>query len=359
MVGLFYGFRSMKYSISIKIENYEVNSFEYGNFSNELTKRLAHKKILKKYELSLLGYKYLFNYYNYSNLKKETYLYPKLDSSLTCIFCLKSEPVVSFNNKPHVIPFFLGNKYLLHYQECDKCNAYFSSNLEDALDKYTAVFRTIARIKNRKKKITAVTSLNNKFSYNFNAVFGAFEIQGESYDKYIRDDGLGNLEIKFDIKKHRPSDVFKGFMKIFYGLLPPEHRKNFNNLRRWIMDPNPNNFLIKPVKIVRTFMPDFKDYPLFINILHTEDSFKENNNSYDYIGLIAFGNIIYEMPIISDIFLKYANELKQQNQTLNFQLKLQPKPVSPVETKIIDLSITDKVTDSFSVIFSYSERVKI
>ncbi|MDA3501874.1 HNH endonuclease [Acinetobacter baumannii] len=348
----------MKYSILNKIEDYKVNSFEYGNFSNELTERLAFKKIINKQLHNLTGYEFLFKYFDYSDLDTETHLYPKSDDPLVCIFCLKSEPDVSFNNKPHVIPYFLGNKYLLHYEECDECNAYFSSSLEDALDKYTAVFRTVGRIKNRKRKITAITSLNNKFSYNFNSVIGAFEIQGEGYHKYINDDGIGNLKINFDIKKHRPSDVYKGFMKIFYGLLPPEHRKNFNELRSWIMDPDPSNFLIKPVKIVRTFMPYFKDYPLVVNILHTEESFEKTNNSFDYMGLIAFGNIIYEMPIISDRFLKYVDELKHKNQLLNFDLKLQPKPIHSFESNIIDLSNTEKITDSFSVIFSYSERIK-
>lgn len=335
---------------------YKVRSFKFGQFNEDLQKYLKQKKNFIKYEISLRGYKFLFNYLDYSYLEEETYLYEKPSAPMTCIFCLKSEHEVTFDTKPHVIPVFLGNRYLLHYEECDKCNAYFSASLEDVLDKYTTVFRTLGQIKNRRKKLNTITSIDGGFSYKFNPVNQAYEMRGERFDDYVRDDGNGNLNISYEIKKHRPSDVFKAFMKIFYGVLPPEHRKNFTILRKWIMDTDPNKVLIKPISVVRSFLPNFNKKPLVVHIMYRDKNFEIEQTDFDYIGLIAFGNIVYEMPIISDTFLENANKLKMNKKPLKFQLKLFPKPMPAVETRKIDLSITEKITDKLEITFTYSER---
>lgn len=44
----------------------------------------------------------------------------------TCIFCGKSVPEVSFNNKPHILPKSMGG-YVIGVDICDDCNYYFGS----------------------------------------------------------------------------------------------------------------------------------------------------------------------------------------------------------------------------------------
>lgn len=100
----------------------------------------------------------------------------------------------------------------MHYEECDQCNARFSSTLEDALDKYTSVFRTLNNIKN---KINKITSQDQTFKFNFSDTKNVFKIHQGKDGNHINFDKNGNFNITFDIKKYRPSDVYKAFMKIF------------------------------------------------------------------------------------------------------------------------------------------------
>lgn len=339
------------------VEGYKVNYIKFNSPNEEIERKFRIKRYLIHSELIFNGYDFLFSYFDYSRLNKEAYLFPKLSERESCIFCLKSTPQVTFNNKPHVIPTFLGNRYLLHYEECDSCNSRFSASLEDALDKYTSIFRMLNRTRNRNKKISKITALDGKFTCSFNLKNNSFELRGESYDNYIQDDENGNLVITFDIKKHRPSDVYKGFMKIFYGLLPPEHRKYFTELRSWIMEEH-SSILIRPITVIRSFLPGLNYKPLTIQIIYKKKETKQNRYYFDYVGLISFGNVVYEMPIISNNLLNSAHELRKNGKPISFNIPLFPKPFPPVAIETIDLSTTEFITDKFSINFLYSERLK-
>lgn len=338
---------------------YQIKKIEFGNFNQQIEHRFKFKKICIKYELRLLDYDILFNYINYSNLKNEKYLYPKSPDLQTCIFCLKNETETTFANKPHVIPYFLGNKYLLHSDECDECNAYFSRTLEDALDKYTSPFRTQNLMKNRKKKLTKYSSNKGDFFYAFDEDQQAYTISGENIEDYVSDDEEKKvLSIVFEIKKHRPIDIYKAFMKIFYGLLPRQEHKIFNELRKWIMGENSELDKLKTLKVFRSFHPSIETTPLNIMILRRKSSFEKKPNSFDYCGLISFGNVIYEMPIFSDSFIKNSKNLKNKGIKQEFELQLLPKPFLTVHSEIIDLYNTNYITDSYPINYKYLDRIK-
>lgn len=334
-----------------------MNTIKHGEHDKNIQDKFKLKKLLAKFDISLQGYEILFNYFDFINSSKDTYLYDLPLNARSCIFCLKKEPIVSFRTRPHVIPECLGNKYLLHYEECDQCNEDFSSTIEDALDKYTEIFRTFNRTLNKKNKVITHKSINQTFTYKFDKENNVYQMFGEKYKDFVKDDGNGKLSIEFDIKKHRPLDVYKAFMKIFYGLLPREHHKNFTMLREWIMDENPNSLFVKPLRVMRSWLPGIDKKPLAIFIYHNKNKecFEVKNN-FNYMGLIAIGNVVFEMPIISDEILKYANKEKSKNH--NFNLKLLPKPITPIQTTLLDLSNSEKITDKFSVDFSYETREK-
>ncbi|WP_151809640.1 HNH endonuclease [Acinetobacter seifertii] len=338
---------------------YHINKIEFGNFDRRIERRFKFKTIYNKFDLALRDYEVIFSYTDYYDLNKEKVLYEESTSSKKCIFCLRHENETSFGNKPHVIPYFLGNKYLLHSGECNECNAYFSKSLEDALDKYTAPFRTLNFIKNRNKNFTKVTSQKGDFIYSYDKKQKVFTISGDNIDNYVFDDEeKETLKIIFDIKRHRPIDVYKAFMKIFYGLLPREEHKNFTELRKWIMEKNTDKIFAKPLNILRSWHPSFNTIPLTIFIMHRKSSLDLIPTSFDYSGLISFGNIIYEMPIFSDAFLQHAKKLKLQGKSLNFTLQLLPKPFEVINTEIIDFSNTEYITDKCEVNFKYSDRTQ-
>jgi hypothetical protein len=66
-----------------------------------------------------------------------------------CRFCLRSAAEATFRKDAHVIPVGLGNRHLLHREECDDCNE-VGGTFEDALCSLLALGRIFSRIRGRK-----------------------------------------------------------------------------------------------------------------------------------------------------------------------------------------------------------------
>lgn len=63
-----------------------------------------------------------------------------------CRFCGKGAPDVTFRQKAHAVPEFLGNKSLISMNECDQCNTFLADRYEDHLSKWFGPMRTISQI---------------------------------------------------------------------------------------------------------------------------------------------------------------------------------------------------------------------
>lgn len=63
-----------------------------------------------------------------------------------CIWCGKSEPDVSFKNKPHIVPDAVGGNEL-GKDICDACNAYFGSSTHPNLPSPDLIFKEIFNLK--------------------------------------------------------------------------------------------------------------------------------------------------------------------------------------------------------------------
>lgn len=59
-----------------------------------------------------------------------------------CIWCGKSEPEVTFKNKPHILPDSVGGNEL-GYDICDTCNSYFGSKRQYNLPSPDLIFKEI------------------------------------------------------------------------------------------------------------------------------------------------------------------------------------------------------------------------
>lgn len=309
----------------------------------------------------LKNYRILFNFFDYSNLRKDHYLYPLAsDGKKRCAFCLKEEPEVTFSTRPHVIPELLGNRFLLHYDECDDCNSWFGKNFEAKLGSFTQPFRMLNRIKNKKNKfVTYQAPINPKCQFKFVKEENVFSII--SRDEITFNEEKNEFTYEFKIKDYIPLDIYKSFMKIFYGLLPREIRHEFGNLRKWITDKHNNQLPIKPLIGLMTFLPDMRKKPLAVLILCDYTSLKADECSvknqkvanFKYISLIAFGNLVFEFPLICD------EDIEKIKQGISLTINRMPNPYQIKKFKKIDFSSNTKETFTFPMVFSYGEKKPI
>jgi hypothetical protein len=71
-------------------------------------------------------------------------------SERRCRFCRRSAPEVTFRNKAHAVPEFMGNKSIISMNECDTCNDFFAREYEDHLAKRLGLSRALAGIRGKK-----------------------------------------------------------------------------------------------------------------------------------------------------------------------------------------------------------------
>lgn len=129
-----------------------------------------------------------------NNLEKKT-IWKDFDSS-KCRFCGETEKS-NFKKAAHIIPEFLGNRFLLSNFECDECNERFGI-YEQSLSNFLGPIPTLNFIEGKKKK-------NDKISGRtriptFKNVIGDKIESGKSFEK------IDQSEIPDRIKNNIPED---------------------------------------------------------------------------------------------------------------------------------------------------------
>ncbi|WP_456438764.1 HNH endonuclease [Psychroserpens sp.] len=146
-----------------------------------------------------------------------------------CRFCNESMPKVTFKKKAHAISEALGNKNIVLYDECDKCNERFGKTIEGDIITYLELFRTIYGIKGKggKKKIKGK---------NFEASKGEgnqIEIKFFSLDDRPKVGDDYNIKLEFD-KKVTHQNIYKTLTKFFISVIDDSELPNFEDSINWI-----------------------------------------------------------------------------------------------------------------------------
>lgn len=229
----------------------------------------------KKQKLSRIfkymdSYDVLFTYSEYRNLEKEHFLYNIFDENLMCIFCLNKKPTAVFKDNAHVIPYLLGNRFLMHREECQACNKKFGDKLETELSKFSEKFRVMNGQKNRSKESPNFLKYQAKSQKAFLQMKNidkklSLQVTGERFTDIFEENEEGKISLTFETK-YRDSDVYKAFMKIIYGVMPPEYRKEFSLLRSWINTEDHNIKFLNKLIMYQTILPTLHHNNLVLNI---------------------------------------------------------------------------------------------
>lgn len=316
--------------------------------SNQLIS-ITNYQNLKAYKFSkyMNSYEILFTYADYLNLEQRDFLYKVSDDNLMCIFCLKTKPLASFNDDAHVIPYLLGNKFLMHREECKACNEKFGRTIESQLAKFSEKFRVMNGYMNRNKKkpdylkyqpksqkaIIKMNNTNNEMR---------LEVTGERCDEILKNHNEGHISINFE-SEYIDSEVYKAFMKSIYGVIPPVCRKEFGTLREWINTEDKSIKFLNKLVMYQTILPTFHQNNLVINVFRKKRNLINSlflKRHCDYFALIGFGNVFFDIPLLSDSTL---NKLKKE------------KNIKLIIPRFSDLVVSDKGSIRIALDMSNSE----
>jgi len=166
--------------------------------------------------------------FHFNEIKRKTTLGQKIGH---CRFCKKSIPEVSFKQKAHALPQFIGNNFLLSYYECDACNDHFSRKLENEMANFIKPFHTIYGIKGE-KNIPVYKSKEVRLESD-----GAELIINSFNDSTLTGD-LSSKEFTLSLNtdKFIPIGVYKCLTKMALTIMPETEVVLFDRTFKWLQE---------------------------------------------------------------------------------------------------------------------------
>lgn len=217
---------------------------------------------VKKYEHSK-ACKYYENNYEIiagqtTNFLEEVFLGNK--ENKVCRFCGGDEAKVTFNDKPHVFPICTGNKYLLSYYECDRCNHFFGDYLEGEYQNFFSFVHNLYKVEGRKGKIPLIQSNDNISKIKV--------ISKENKEKvHLISDRIDKEHVKLDQNIFTlespnitviPIAIYKCLVKMALSIMPEDELINFQKTITWIKEKK-HRPLMKKKHMCRYL--EFMDWP--------------------------------------------------------------------------------------------------
>ncbi|MCA7888596.1 HNH endonuclease [Burkholderia contaminans] len=191
-----------------------------------------HRKAAAFYERNY-RLRFTFEQVNIASQKKRILRGPE---PRCCRFCGRGVSQVTFGDVAHAVPESIGNRRLISEYECDTCNRFFGSSIENHFGNWSKPNRLLA---GRRGK-TGIPTLKGggPSGWRIERTGNRFEIfAGANEDDRpftaSEDHRVVNLSLTRD--PYVPVAVLKTFVKMALSVMPDEEFANFGETRDWLM----------------------------------------------------------------------------------------------------------------------------
>lgn len=218
-------------------------------------------------------------------------------STRICRFCAQPKGTKKFKKEAHVIPHFLGNKYLVSDFECDDCNKLFS-NYENDLANWLGIARTILgtvgkggvpTFKSAKDEVIArsVDFFNDK----------ATQINAANSDgKAIQlDADTGKTVIRYKKATYTPIKVYKALLKVALSMIAAEEIEQYRAALMFLADEQENHWFEEFAQIMCHHLPMNHRFSKPIGLM-----FKRKDQSTklpQHVFLLYYETYIFSFPM--------------------------------------------------------------
>lgn len=276
--------------------------------------------------------------------------FPKLipKKTRTCRFCGKSFPEVPFNKKAHVLPQFLGNKFLIHDIECDQCNIKFGV-YENSFANYIGLLRTADGIKGQsgipKFKNDGLVAHSQKNDLGDDSIFLRETLKGNSEIDYE------NKTVLIKTLKHPfiPLHVMKSLFKISYSVLKEDELNEYGYIEKIINSTELDSRLSDYCKVNIFTFSEIPKNPYAITIFKKRMEYI-NEPLPTKMVLIYFGRFVYEFVLLNSLD-SFMTTKGGKGQIIYIPPYWNSKQKAP-SNKIVDFSGVEKKTEEEDLIFS-------
>ncbi|MHB0897662.1 MAG: HNH endonuclease [Spirochaetales bacterium] len=246
------------------------------------------KEILENYEINVIE-------------PRKKKIFGEIDKEKRiCKYCGKSNKNgASFKEEAHAIPESLGNRTIISAEECDECNARFSTGIELDVFEYLKVFRVLYG-KSGKDGIPKLKFKNGiEISYNNGK---AIIIDKTGSNKL----SINNFKIPLEYyHEMNLMNIYRGLVKFAIGVLPINEIKKLSATIKWITDVK-NDSSSKKLPPVAS-MIDKRNYYEQPNMVIYKKISDKCDLPYMYVELkIAFIIFVYIIPFADDDNIDYS-----------------------------------------------------
>lgn len=214
-----------------------------------------------------------------------------------CRFCKKSSNEVSFNSIAHIIPEFLGNRFLISDFECDECNSKFSKYETDFAG-WLGAIRTVLNTSGKKGVPTfkpfregmsarIVDFLSNRVT--------KISDQNSEKDAIKLNKETGEVIFQFKKEAYTPIGVYKALLKIALSMIDQNEIEEYRNVCNFLIgiDNNPSFKSFAKVMYHELFFDHQVEKPLGMLFKRIGDSKRIPLHFF----LLYYENFIYAFPI--------------------------------------------------------------
>jgi hypothetical protein len=263
--------------------------------------------------------------------------------SQRCRFCGRRDSEVSFKRVAHAIPELLGNKKLFSRYECDTCNTFFGSGIENDYGNWSKPMRTLTGRKGKNGVPThkgggesgwRIERKDNHFSINAG--------KDEHSRPFVMSEDHRVVDFALKCDPHRPMAVHKAFVKMALSIMPESELPNFRQALAWIMNPIHREDMPILAPLFVTFTPGLAPIDgIKVGVICRKEN-APDAAAYAFL-MLSYGNESFQV-IVPSPERDVALEGKE-----NLALPPFPQPLSPdgpIRVFELDLRDTELVTDA-------------
>lgn len=158
-----------------------------------------------------------------------------------CRFCDQGAPSVTFRDVAHAVPESIGNRRLISEYECDACNRFFGSGIENHFGNWSKPYRLIGG-RSGKKGIPTLKG-GGSSGWRIERMGNRFEIvagENEGIRPFTTSENHRVVTLDLPRDPYVPIDVLKTFVKMALSVMPEGEFAHFRETRDWLMDRKSN-----------------------------------------------------------------------------------------------------------------------
>ncbi|KKX47717.1 HNH endonuclease [Sphingobacterium sp. IITKGP-BTPF85] len=174
-----------------------------------------------------------------------------------CRFCNSPAGAKKFKKVAHIIPEFMGNKYLQSDFECDDCNSLFSK-YETDFAAWLGIMRTLMGTKG-KRGVPTFKSYNDSITASlvdlFNIKATKISLSAEDNNAINVDKDTGRTEITYSKEPYTPIKVYKSLLKIALSMIGENEIEQYRFALKYLQSDSPSDCCDEFAKIMLHYLP--------------------------------------------------------------------------------------------------------